>query len=107
VTGWDRKIGYTKKEYEGLCDRVKQMRERLSSAENSVTAIDIEKAAWVLSAQHKSSAGGVSAGGVKAEHHDGEGAAAQRKKKDKDVASADVQDDDPPAKRRKTTRSKT
>lgn len=78
------------------------MKERLGSAGKSVTAIDIEKAAWLLSAQHKTSAAGVKAG-----HRDGEGVAAHSKKKDKDVASADVQDDDPPAKRRKTTRSKT
>ena len=41
--GWDRKIGYTMKEYQSLCKEVEQVRARLD-----VPAVEMEKVAWVL-----------------------------------------------------------
>lgn len=41
--GWDRKIGYTMKEYQSLCKEVEKVRARLD-----VPAVEIEKVAWVL-----------------------------------------------------------
>lgn len=47
--GWDRKIGYTTKEYKSLFEKTKALRERLNSeSKKKVTAIDIEKAAYAL-----------------------------------------------------------
>ena len=47
--GWDRKIGYTMKEYKELFKRVHEMKTRLESeSKTSVNAVDIEKAAYVL-----------------------------------------------------------
>lgn len=47
--GWDRKINYTIKEYKTLFERVVELRERLEKASGKeVSAIDIEKAAYVL-----------------------------------------------------------
>lgn len=41
--GWDRKIGYTMKEYQSLCKEVEKVRARLD-----VPAVEMEKVAWVL-----------------------------------------------------------
>ncbi|OCL06374.1 hypothetical protein AOQ84DRAFT_321525 [Glonium stellatum] len=41
--GWDRKIGYTMKEYQSLCDEVEKVRARLG-----VPVVEMEKVAWVL-----------------------------------------------------------
>jgi len=41
--GWDRKIGYTMKEYQSLCKEVGKVRARLD-----VPAVEMEKVAWVL-----------------------------------------------------------
>ncbi len=47
--GWDRKINYTIKEYKSLFERVTELRERLEKESGkTVSAIDIEKAAYVL-----------------------------------------------------------
>ena len=47
--GWDRKINYTMKEYKSLFEKVTELRERLENdSGNQVSAIDIEKAAYVL-----------------------------------------------------------
>ena len=47
--GWDRKINYTIKEYKILFERVASLRERLEKESGKeVSAIDIEKAAYVL-----------------------------------------------------------
>ena len=47
--GWDRKINYTIKEYKSLFERVAELRERLKKdSGKEVSAIDIEKAAYVL-----------------------------------------------------------
>ncbi|KAL9135882.1 MAG: hypothetical protein Q9175_002907 [Cornicularia normoerica] len=49
--GWDRKINYTIKEYKTLFERVASLRERLEKESGKeVSAIDIEKAAYVLGA---------------------------------------------------------
>lgn len=41
--GWDRKIGYTMKEYQSLCKEVEKVRARLD-----VPVVEMEKVAWVL-----------------------------------------------------------
>ncbi|CAD6563621.1 MAG: hypothetical protein ASARMPRED_000094 [Alectoria sarmentosa] len=47
--GWDRKINYTIKEYKALFERVAELRERLKKdSGKEVSAIDIEKGAYVL-----------------------------------------------------------
>ena len=47
--GWDRKINYTIKEYKAVFERVAELRERLEKESGKeVSAIDIEKAAYVL-----------------------------------------------------------
>lgn len=47
--GWDRKINYTIKEYKGLFEKVAELRKRLEKdSGKEVSAIDIEKAAYVL-----------------------------------------------------------
>ena len=47
--GWDRKISYTIKEYRALFERVAELQERLKrDSGKEVSAIDIEKAAYVL-----------------------------------------------------------
>ena len=47
--GWDRKIGYTIKEYRELFKRTADLRERLDKASmETVSALDLEKAAYVL-----------------------------------------------------------
>lgn len=47
--GWDRKINYTIKEYKTLFERVAELRERLEKQSGvGVSAVDIEKAAYVL-----------------------------------------------------------
>ena len=47
--GWDRKIGYTMKEYKELYTRVTELKERLKkSSKQTISALDIEKAAYVL-----------------------------------------------------------
>ncbi|KAL8918903.1 MAG: hypothetical protein Q9208_007084 [Pyrenodesmia sp. 3 TL-2023] len=47
--GWDRKIGYTVKEYKSLYDRLQTLRERLESEDReTVPAVDVEKMAYVL-----------------------------------------------------------
>ena len=49
LKGWDRKINYTAKEYKSLCEKVTELRERLEKdSGKEVSAIDIEKAAYVL-----------------------------------------------------------
>ncbi|KAL8751589.1 MAG: hypothetical protein Q9184_006023, partial [Pyrenodesmia sp. 2 TL-2023] len=46
---WDRKIGYTMKEYESLYDRLQTLRERLEKdGREIIPAIDVEKMAYVL-----------------------------------------------------------
>lgn len=50
--GWDRKIKYTMKEYKDLFDKVQVLQERLENESGEqVTAIEIEKMAYVLSKQ--------------------------------------------------------
>ena len=47
--GWDRKIGYTMKEYKQLFMKITELKERLEiSSKEVVSALDIEKAAYVL-----------------------------------------------------------
>ncbi len=47
--GWDRKIGYTMKEYKALVEKVDMLRDRLNSENGHVVlAVDIEKVAYVL-----------------------------------------------------------
>ena len=47
--GWDRKINYTIKEYKSLFEKLAGLRERLEKVSGEkVSAIDIEKAAYVL-----------------------------------------------------------
>lgn len=47
--GWDRKINYTAKEYKALFQKLQTLRERLEKqSKETVSAIDIEKAAYVL-----------------------------------------------------------
>ena len=47
--GWDRKINYTIKEYKSLFEKVTELRSRLErDSGKEVSAIDIEKAAYVL-----------------------------------------------------------
>lgn len=52
LRGWDRKISYTKKEYDEVCSRVRQMQKRLRPAGmtegEAITAFDLEKLAYVL-----------------------------------------------------------
>lgn len=49
LKGWDRKINYTIKEYKSLFESMAKLRERLEKdSGNEVSAIDIEKAAYVL-----------------------------------------------------------
>ncbi|CAF9934524.1 hypothetical protein IMSHALPRED_009738 [Imshaugia aleurites] len=49
LKGWDRKINYTTKEYRTLFEKVTELRERLKKdSGKEVSAIDIEKAAYVL-----------------------------------------------------------
>lgn len=53
--GWDKKIGYTKKEYKELWERVTQLRHRIEGVgggEDGVTATDLEKAAYVIARWH-------------------------------------------------------
>jgi len=53
--GWDRKIGYTMKEYKAVYEKTTLLRERLGNeCEKTVPAIEIEKAAYVLGRQGKS-----------------------------------------------------
>ncbi|KAL9099962.1 MAG: hypothetical protein Q9163_004603 [Psora crenata] len=53
--GWDRKIGYTMKEYNELFARVHALKHRLmNESGNSVSALDVEKAAYVLYSQRES-----------------------------------------------------
>ena len=48
-SGWDRKIGYTMKEYKDLFARTTELRERLEKAsKETVSALDLEKAAYIL-----------------------------------------------------------
>lgn len=47
--GWDRKIGYTMKEYKSLYERLQTLRKRLENKSGETTrAIDIERMAYVL-----------------------------------------------------------
>ena len=47
--GWDRKINYTIKEYKSLFEKLRELLERLEKESGKeVSAIDIEKAAYVL-----------------------------------------------------------
>lgn len=47
--GWDRKIGYTLKEYKTLWDKLQSLRERLEKESGQeVKAIDVEKMAYAL-----------------------------------------------------------
>ena len=58
--GWDRKIGYTMKEYKELYDQLQTLRERLEKESGQkVAAIDVEKMAYSLgkSVQHTSTLG--------------------------------------------------
>ena len=49
LKGWDRKINYTIKEYRALFERVAALRKRLEEASGEiVSAVHIEKAAYVL-----------------------------------------------------------
>ena len=49
LKGWDRKINYTIKEYKSLFEKLTELRERLQQESGKeVSAIDIEKAAYVL-----------------------------------------------------------
>ena len=50
--GWDRKIKYTIKEYKDLFDKLQVLQERLENESGEqVTAIEVEKFAYVLSKQ--------------------------------------------------------
>lgn len=47
--GWDRKIGYTMKEYKSLYDRLQTLRERLEKDTGDIVpAINVEQVAYVL-----------------------------------------------------------
>lgn len=47
--GWDRKIGYTMKEYATLCGKVEELRDRLRKDEGKVVGADqVEMVAYVL-----------------------------------------------------------
>lgn len=47
--GWDRKIGYTMKEYKTLFERVRALRQRLEKESGeSVKAVEVEKVAYAL-----------------------------------------------------------
>ena len=47
--GWDRKIGYTMKEYKTLYDRLQPLRERLQKeGGQEVKAVDVEKMAYAM-----------------------------------------------------------
>lgn len=49
MEGWDRKIGYTMKEYQALYDKTQALRERLENESGeTVHAIDLEKMAYAL-----------------------------------------------------------
>ncbi|KAG8532829.1 uncharacterized protein KY384_002707 [Bacidia gigantensis] len=48
VKGWDRKIGYTMKEYKSLLGKVSDLRTKLKDGETIVTALEIEQAATVI-----------------------------------------------------------
>lgn len=53
--GWDRKIGYTTKEYRELFKKVQGLKQRLEEeSKTSVSALDIEKAAYVLGKEAQS-----------------------------------------------------
>lgn len=53
--GWDRKIGYTMKEYKELFKRVQELKKRLEAqSKTTVSAINIEKAAYVLGKEAQS-----------------------------------------------------
>ena len=48
--GWDRKIGYTMKEYKELFAQVQKLQERLKhDSGQNMSVLDIERAAYVLS----------------------------------------------------------
>lgn len=54
--GWDRKINYTAKEYKDLFTKTAELRSRLENGEETVvivSALDIEKAAYVLGKRAK------------------------------------------------------
>ena len=87
--GWDRKINYNKKEYDLLCERVQQLRDRVNedrTDEEAVTALELEQLTWVLAPNSR------------------------RKQDDDDVAKPETKnkneargDIERPVKRRKTT----
>ena len=86
--GWDRKIGYTVKEYKSLVEKCKELRERVARGKDGggMKAVEVEKAAYAICRE---------AGSQKREMPSGEG-----------NDTGDVLARPPTSKRRKTEKKK-
>jgi len=93
--GWDKKIGYNKKEFKELWEGTRQIRKRLVEENEGemITAVELEKAAYVIARWH-------AAGGPPQEDIKRDG----KRSREVEVEKKEASDDDKP--RRKSTRAK-
>ena len=85
--GWDRKIGYTLKEYRALCDRLQILRLRLEhESGEEVKAVDIEKMAYALAKSEQQAEGlGEPKGEGEGDGEDVQPTSSKKRSKDKDA----------------------
>lgn len=110
--GWERKIGYTVKEYQLLFERCEELRARLAELNKTVrrkgekdlgkvTAAEVERAAYVI---HREDTAGSVSGRKRGRSDDGAGADAKENMKEEEDGNDDQEE--PKSKKSKKTTEK-